>query len=470
MKPTCVILLVLISFCNGQAQTVANDSTEKITQLNEVVVRGHRLTERKYGIKRRGAVHFSDGMFEKDEDFEIGQVVRLGKSRAQIVSVSLYISIDRADSATFRINFYRYNSDSEIPGNRLNTRAIQKKYPVRHGWLTVDLSSHNLFLRGDVFVGIEIVPNVEAKAKVLYDIKLGGNSKSFYRRNAAQQWMTPPHHYCLYVTALTDASAAPEEDEVDTAPTFTMNSNFSKEPFSIFVRMPRDYSDSSEPAPVVYVLDGNVYFDAVANVTDKYARKKRIRIDPIIVGLGYENAYLMDSLRDRDYTFPQAIASDSFPVSGMGDKYYNFIESKIKPFIDSVYRTDKFNQSIMGHSLGGYFVLYALSRSIEKPLFNKFVAASPSVSYHDRYIVQRLDSLLTKTSNATGINAIVTIGELERSSPTDVDFDQLVKVLRTGSLRVETMTYAKTEHMGTAVATFEQGILSLFGKTKRSGR
>jgi predicted alpha/beta superfamily hydrolase len=71
----------------------------------------------------------------------------------------------------------------------------------------------------------------------------------------------------------------------------------------------------------------------------------------------------MDSLRNRDYTFPMAGERDSFRISGWGDKYYDFIASKIKPFIDSLYRTDDSSQTIVGHSLAGYFALYSFSRS-----------------------------------------------------------------------------------------------------------
>src|SRR5690606_10805484 len=101
--------------------------------------------------------------------------------------------------------------------------------------------------------------------------------------------------------------------------------------------------------------DGNAYFDAVANSVDNYIQGKNISVDPIVVGIGYENAYVMDSLRNRDYTYPEALPADSFTVSGKGDKFYDFIKAKLVPHIDSIYRTDKTNRTIMGHSFGGYF-------------------------------------------------------------------------------------------------------------------
>ena len=45
---------------------------EKTTQLKEVVIAGEKSVVKKYGIKRRGAIHFTDGIFKKDDSFEIG--------------------------------------------------------------------------------------------------------------------------------------------------------------------------------------------------------------------------------------------------------------------------------------------------------------------------------------------------------------------------------------------------------------
>src|SRR5690606_31515632 len=94
-------------------------------------------------------------------------------------------------------------------------------------------------------------------------------------------------------------------------PAFTLQSDFSSEPYSLFVRLPKRYSKTKQQAyPVIYLLDGNAYFDAVASSVDSYIQGKNISVDPIVVGIGYENAYVMDSLRNRDYTYPEALPAD----------------------------------------------------------------------------------------------------------------------------------------------------------------
>ena len=321
---------------------------EKTTHLKQVLVTGKKLVEKKYGIKRRAPIHFTDGIFKKDDSFEIGQVIHLGNSLAEITSLNIHINSSRPDSASFRINFYRYDSDDHNPKERIIEKSILQRQPIQEGWLKFDLSKYNIFIKGNVLVSLEFIPETTKDVKqILYEVKIGGSSKSFFRKSSLGQWTRPPHHYCLYVTAITDRDAPEEVDEEETLPAITVKSDFSQEPFSLFVRLPKSYpKDNTRTYPVIYLLDGNAYFDAIANFTDTFVKKKKDFDDPIIVGIGYDKAYVMDSLRNRDYTYPLALAADSFKISGQGDRFYEFIKSRVIPTIDSMYRTDKGNRTI----------------------------------------------------------------------------------------------------------------------------
>src|SRR6185503_17561259 len=123
--------------------------------------------------------------------------------------------------------------------------------------------------------------------------------------------------------------------------------------------------------PVIYLLDANVYFDIVADAI------KENNSNALLVGLGYKDFMRMDSLRNRDYTFPKALPKDSFPISGGADKFLSFIGGELLPYIDKTYRTDTSNRALMGHSLGGYFTLYALEQAMlrKNSLFKNYVAA-----------------------------------------------------------------------------------------------
>lgn len=440
---------------------------EKTTQLDEVVISGRKMVEKKYGIKRRGAIHFTDGMFKKDDSFEIGQVINLGNTVAKINSLNLHINSFRYDSADFRINFYRFDVDENTPKERIIEKSILQRHPIKEGWLTFDLSNYNILIKGNVLVSLEFIAETEKEVNpIVYEVKLGGSSKSFFRQTSLGQWTRPPHHYCLYVTALTDKNAPDEPDDEETPPTFTLKPDFSDEPISLFVKLPRNYSrNTNQTYPVIYLLDGNVYFDQIANSVDNFTKKKKISNTPIIVGIGYENAYIMDSLRNRDYTYPDAIPADSFKVSGEGDKFYNFIRTRIINQIDSAYRTDRTNRTIMGHSLGGYFVLYALTRQLTgSPVFNNFVAASPSLYYHNNYLTKELENSPASKNNSDNIQLYMTMGELEVSENQSNNFKDFPQTLTDKTAFIQTEVYRNLEHMGTAIPTFENGILLFMGK------
>lgn len=148
---------------------------EKITELKEVVISGEKLVEKKYGIKRRGVIHFTDGIFKKDDSFEIGQLIKLGNNTSQITFVNLHINSSRSDSASFRINFYRFDEEDNRPAARIIEKNIFQRHPIREGWLKFDLREYNVLLKGNVLVSIEFIPeNKDEVKQIYYEVKIGG--------------------------------------------------------------------------------------------------------------------------------------------------------------------------------------------------------------------------------------------------------------------------------------------------------
>ncbi|HMG91368.1 MAG TPA: alpha/beta hydrolase-fold protein, partial [Chryseolinea sp.] len=412
------------------SQSITIRLIEKITTLDEVVISEQKLVQRKYGIKTRGLIHFTDGIFKADDSFEIGQVIRLGEKTVQITSVNLHINATRGDSASFRINFYRYDNKNNRPKERIFEKSILQRHPVKEGWLTFELSKYNILLKGKVFAAIEFIPEHKKDdlKQILYEVKIGGRSGSFFRRNSLGQWTSPPHHYCLYVTALVDNNTPDEPDDVESVPAITLQSDIAPEPFSVFVRLPKGYErDVLRRYPVIYHLDGNAFFDPISGSVERLVNKKKIT-DAIVVGIGYDNAYAMDSLRKRDYTFPEAPPADSFKISGGGERFYRFIKMELQPYITRTYRTDTLNRIIMGHSLGGYFVLYSLLADMQgDPAFDHYVAASPSLWYNNFYVVERFKNLMGPETKKRQV--YLSRGELESAEDPQNKFTDFGQVL-----------------------------------------
>lgn len=439
---------------------------KKTTELKSVAVTATKLVEQKFGIKNNNSIiQITDGSTNQNDIFEIAQLVKLDTTLVKVTSVNLHINESRKDSGTFRINFYRF--DGNRPAERIIEKSIIETKSIQKGWLKFDLSKYNVYLKGSFVVAIEFIPTNKKCNPIYYEIKLGGSSKSFVRTSSQGEWSVPPHHYRLFITALVSdkRNMSPQDDseEKESIPTTTLFSELVKDSFSIFVNLPKDYQNNSNQSfPVVYLVDANVYFDIVVNETRKN------RANAILVGIGYKDFMMMDSLRNRDYTFPKALTQDSFPISGGADKFLAFIKSDLLKYIDETYRTDTSNRTLMGHSLGGYFTLYALEQDIinKSNVFKYYVAASPSLWYYDYYLIKQFKNI-SGNVNANKQTLILTFGAIEDTEDGETgtegldNFNSLVTLLSNKRLKniiVKSEVYPSFGHMETAVPTFTKSL------------
>ncbi len=436
-------------------------------RLNTVTVSAGKLTERKFGITSHGALmHISDGSTNQDDIFEIAQLVKLDTLRSRLTSVNLYLNASREDSGTFRINFYRF--DGSRPAERIIERSIIQKKKIQEGWLKFDLAEYGIYLKGTFVVALEFIPTKDKSSPIYYELKLGGSSKSFVRTSSQGDWSVPPHHYRLFVTALVadrkDKKRPDNPEEKESLPAFALYSESVRDSFYIFIRSPKQPAKKgTRNLPVIYLLDANVYFDHVAEALEEN------NIGAMLVGIGYKDVMAMDSLRKRDYLYPRAAAADEPRIGGGAQAFLAFIETELKPCINRRYAADTGNQTLMGHSFGGYFVLYALLRNTKRhtATFRRYVAASPSLDYSDRYLLKQFQDTADTASPGT---LVLTYGGREDSedggSGTEgIDnFNRLKTLLsekRYGNIRLKAQIYPTSGHMETAVPTFTGSVRDL---------
>jgi predicted alpha/beta superfamily hydrolase len=432
-------------------------------ELPNVTILADKGKEKKIGIvKYNSLFHFTDGSVNQNDIFEIGQRVKLGKGKelAKIKAVDLYINEPIKDSATFRINFYQF--ENQRPTKKLVQKNIIQKKAVKEGWLTFDVSEEEIYLSGEVVVAIEFMPTKNKTQPIYYEVKIGGSTKSFVRTSSLGEWQVPPHHYRMFVTAFfTDAESINNQidsEENESIATKTLYSEFVKDSFSLFVHLPKNYAQNKrEKYKTVYLLDANMYYDNLAN----YLNNNDLQEEIILIGIGYKNAFLMDSLRNRDYTFPKALPQDSFALSGGGEAFLSFMEQELIPYMDKNYRTKPQNRTLMGHSLGGYFCLFALKKEMEKGthFFQNYVAASPSLDYCANYLLKEFQNLTP--SNAQNRTLQLSTEGLDNGkySETNIQlFNQFLALLPFPFLSVKSEIFPNFEHLETAIPTFEKGL------------
>jgi predicted alpha/beta superfamily hydrolase len=231
---------------------------------------------------------------------------------------------------------------------------------------------------------------------------------------------------------------------------------------SLYVQtqLPLEYSDSSTKRyPVVVVLDANFHFPMLAASVRQY-EKAGLLPPLIVVGVGYQSFATMDSLRERDYLYPAALPSDELKAPGGGESFRQFLSRELLPAIDSTYRTTTQNRTLLGHSFGGYFALYTLLNQANRKIrdFQNFVAASPSVWYHNFYLNQ-LPAQLNTLSRADSVRLFLTVGGQENAQWDVKPVQNLTTAIqKTGNVGLAGGVYTQLGHMDTGQLSFVKGL------------
>jgi predicted alpha/beta superfamily hydrolase len=247
---------------------------------------------------------------------------------------------------------------------------------------------------------------------------------------------------------------------------FSIYSGAVNDSFYISVQLPEDYyKDSTAKYPTAYVLDGNFHFPMLAAVVRQYETGGLLP-PMVLVGIGYKSFKLMDSLRVRDYMYPAALPSDEMKAAGGGKNFDDFLTGQLIPYIDSGYHTQKNNRSLLGHSFGGYFSLYALLNQINnnKTTFTNFASASPSLWYNNFYLDQLTDKLKGRNNRDT-LNIFMTVGGLEDSTWNITPVKKLGNNILNANIRdikFQYKVYSDLEHMDVATITFTKALQAFY--------
>lgn len=199
--------------------------------------------------------------------------------------------------------------------------------------------------------------------------------------------------FTIFVSAA--LSAQEDNNDISIGNIVTVNSEILGEQRDIFIYLPIGYEQSSEKFPVIYVLDGRSKFFFSSAIVSFLSQARRMP-NSIVIGIPNTN-------RMRDFT-PAPFRGN--PTTGGADKFLQFMEQELFPFVEKNYRVESF-RTLYGHSLCGMFAVYTL---FEKPeMFNAFIAVSPYLQFNDGYI---LDGIEAKLSGKTHFNhhLYITIG------------------------------------------------------------
>lgn len=171
--------------------------------------------------------------------------------------------------------------------------------------------------------------------------------------------------------------------------------------YQVWLAIPEGY-DSSRPANVLYLLDGNGVLDDLEEATLRDLAEQNSALSteqkqpPILVLIGYQTPYRFDVMaRAYDYTPPLLTSTGintAFQetgrarLNGGAETFYTLIEDEIKPWVAQTLGTAPTSEAIWGHSYGGLFVLYTLLKHPEA--YQHYYSADPSLWWQDGEMTQ----------------------------------------------------------------------------------
>lgn len=258
----------------------------------------------------------------------------------------------------------------------------------------------------------------------------------------------------LFLLVLFNVNVFSQENSkpVELGKHFSIKSKVLNEERYVSVFLPAGYNlNERAKYPVVYMLDGDYNFFHLTGLVEQLSTISEKIPEMIVVGISDkgQKAYIKN-LTPTDLENPDG------DKSGRAGKFIEFIEKDLKPFMDKNYRTAPFD-ILMGHSIGGLFVLTTLT---EKPdLFDAYVAISPSLWWNDAYLISRAEDVFKQ--NKTYNNTLFISLANEKGMKVDAYLELLEKYAPKG-LDYEYKHYPDESHNSVGLKSMESAFAKIF--------
>jgi predicted alpha/beta superfamily hydrolase len=234
----------------------------------------------------------------------------------------------------------------------------------------------------------------------------------------------------------------------------TIKSKILNEERTLNIYLPQKF-DKTKSYPIIYLLDGSMNEDFI-HVTGLVQFFNQMYSMPETIVVGIAN---ID--RKKDFTFHTDLKDlqKDYPTTGHSDKFINFLDKELKPYIESHFKTT--DNYLFGQSLGG---LLATEILLKKPeLFNNYFIISPSLWWDDESLLKQAPQLLSKIKD---IKKFIYISVGKGEHPVMVkDAEDLFDVLKKSNRKNWTIEYKMMEtdnHATILHRSLYEGLAKLF--------
>lgn len=224
---------------------------------------------------------------------------------------------------------------------------------------------------------------------------------------------------------------------------------------TINVYLPDDYS-ASKKYPVIYLLDGsaNEDFLHIVGLVQFYTMQFKM---PEFIVVGVANVD-----RKRDFTFHTDLKDlvKEYPTTGHSDKFIDFVEKDLQPFVTAAYTTND-TKYIIGQSLGG---LVATEILLKKPqLFTHYLIVSPSLWWDNESLLKDAKRLLEERDEMNNYVYIsVGLQEDKMMVKEAKEISEILKRANKATLKVDYMPMQNENHATILHTSISEAFKKLF--------
>lgn len=183
------------------------------------------------------------------------------------------------------------------------------------------------------------------------------------------------------------AGAAETGTAISIGTEITLRSEVLGETRTLQVALPANYAarHGHTRYPVLYLLDGQKFFQTVTGVVQHLGSDASPRIPEIIVVGIHSQQRVRDSSPTRSLKGPRGEEERDYEASGGADRFLRFLTDELVPFVDRSYSTSGY-RVIVGYSFTGLPVMHALFTRPQS--FGAYLAIDPSWWWDD-YLLER---------------------------------------------------------------------------------
>jgi predicted alpha/beta superfamily hydrolase len=183
----------------------------------------------------------------------------------------------------------------------------------------------------------------------------------------------------------------------------------------------------------------------------------------IIIGIAYDKDFdTWFSHRIRDYTPTNDITAILYPGGGGCDKFMQFINEELIPYVDKNFRVVPNERTLVGYSFGGLFGFYSLFKSPQT--FSRYLLISPSLWWDNKLAFNWEKEYAEKASDIKA-NMYLTVGGEETYMKPPLT--NMIDLLKSHNYADLLMTYEETPgrtHFSVFAPAFTKGVKELFAE------